>query len=136
MIDTLELQVEPRVVITRDPTDEFMLEVDEAIFREATHRDSSDMSFVEQEVSSAEEKKYLTATEFNYTMDLFNKKINSLYKLCRTIGEQQQEINRSLTKLVALDELNDEFWNVRLIIILFEFLIFIDIFFYSVRIGM
>ena len=39
-------------------------------------------------------------------------KINSLYKLCRFISDQQEKIANSLKKLVALDELSENFWNV------------------------
>lgn len=55
---------------------------------------------------------YLTAEEFMYSMDLIDKKINSLYKLCRFIGEQQRENSKLLRKLVAVDELSPDFWNV------------------------
>lgn len=55
---------------------------------------------------------YLTIKDFNYTMGLMDDKINSLYKLCRFIGDQQEMISKSLKKLVALDELSDNFWNV------------------------
>ena len=33
-------------------------------------------------------KAYLTKEEFDYTMKLFDIKINSIYKLCRYIGEK------------------------------------------------
>ena len=55
---------------------------------------------------------YLTAKDFNYTMTLLDNKINVLYKLCRHIGDEQQENSKMLNKLVAVDELSDGFWNV------------------------
>jgi len=47
---------------------------------------------------------------------VLDEKINSLYKLCRFIGDQQQNMAKSLQKLVALDELSDQFWNVSYLI--------------------
>ncbi|RGB24738.1 hypothetical protein C1646_803692 [Rhizophagus diaphanus] len=58
------------------------------------------------------EKSYVTFEEFNYTMNLLNLKVSTLYKLCRYISNQQQENSKSLEKLVALDELSDYFWNI------------------------
>jgi hypothetical protein len=55
---------------------------------------------------------YLKTKDFNYTMQLMDEKINSLYKLCRYISDQQEKTATSLKKLVALDELSDNFWNV------------------------
>jgi hypothetical protein len=55
---------------------------------------------------------YVSAKDFNYSMSLIDEKINALYKLCRFIGDQQQENVKMLKKLVALDELTDNFWNV------------------------
>ena len=55
---------------------------------------------------------YLTTKDFNYTMTLIDNKINALYKLCRHIGDEQQENSRLISKLVAIDELSDGFWNV------------------------
>jgi hypothetical protein len=49
-------------------------------------------------------------------MELFNEKITSVYKLCKFIADSQQEENKSLKKLVALDELSDTFWNVSYLI--------------------
>lgn len=57
-------------------------------------------------------KTYLTKDEFDYTMKLFDTKINSIYKLCRYIGDRQNESSKDLKRLVALDELSEEFWNV------------------------
>ena len=59
---------------------------------------------------------YLMTKDFNYTMTVLDEKINSLYKLCRFIGDQQQNMAKSLQKLVALDELSDQFWNVSYLI--------------------
>ena len=55
---------------------------------------------------------YITTEEFNYTMGLLDAKINSVYRLCRYISDQQQQNTKSLIKLVAIDELSDDFWNV------------------------
>jgi hypothetical protein len=55
---------------------------------------------------------YLTKKDFNYTMGLVNEKINSIYKLCKFIADIQQEEKNSLKKLVAMDELSDNFWGV------------------------
>jgi len=57
-------------------------------------------------------KAYLTKEEFDYTMKLFDTKINSIYKLCRYISEKQNESSKDLKRLVALDELSEDFWNV------------------------
>ena len=55
---------------------------------------------------------YLTTKDFNYTMMLIDNKINALYKLYRHIGDEQQENLRLISRLVAIDELSDGFWNV------------------------
>jgi hypothetical protein len=55
---------------------------------------------------------YLTKEEFNYTMNLLDTKISSLYTLCRYISDKQQEDSKALKKLVALDDLSNDFWNV------------------------
>jgi len=55
---------------------------------------------------------YLITKDFNYTMTLLDNKINALYKLCRHIGDEQQENSRLINRLVAVDELSDGFWNV------------------------
>lgn len=57
-------------------------------------------------------KAYLTKEEFDYTMNLFNTKITALYQLVRHVSNQQQEDTKSLKRLVALDELSDDFWTV------------------------
>ena len=53
---------------------------------------------------------YLTTKDFNYTMTLIDNKINALYKLCRHIGDEQQENSRLISKLVIIDELSVGFW--------------------------
>jgi hypothetical protein len=58
---------------------------------------------------SEDDRHYVTNKDFNYTMHLMDNKINSLYKLCRYISDQQQQSTKSLTKLVALDELSNSF---------------------------
>src|SRR5271154_3788230 len=55
---------------------------------------------------------YITTNEFNYSKNLLNKKITSLYKLCRFISDQQQKNTQLLQKLVVTDELTNNFWNV------------------------
>ena len=50
---------------------------------------------------------YLMTKDFNYAMTVLDDKINSLYKLCRYIGDQQQNMSNSLQKLMALDELSE-----------------------------
>jgi hypothetical protein len=55
---------------------------------------------------------FLKTKDFNYTMQLMDDKINSLYKLCRFISDQQEKTANSLKKLVALNELSENFWNV------------------------
>src|SRR5436190_6655 len=59
---------------------------------------------------------YLMTKDFNYAMTVLDDKINSLYRLCRYIGDQQQNIANSLQKLVVLDELSEQFWNVSYLI--------------------
>ena len=59
---------------------------------------------------------YLITKDFNYAMTVLDDKINSLYRLCRYIGDQQQNMADSLRKLVALDELSEQFWNVSYLI--------------------
>src|SRR2546421_28957 len=51
---------------------------------------------------------YITTEEFNYTMGLLDAKINSVYRLCRYISDQQQQNTKSLKKLIAIDELSDD----------------------------
>ena len=75
---------------------------------------------VDEPGDSSEDKKYLTAKEFYYTMDLVDKKINSLYKFSKHVAEQQKQNSQLLKKLVAL-ELSDEFWNVRYLAFYFDF---------------
>jgi hypothetical protein len=53
-------------------------------------------------------------------MSLIDNKINVLYRLCRSIGDKQHEDSATLKKLVAIDDLSDNFWNVSFI---FNFLI-------------
>ena len=55
---------------------------------------------------------YITKEEFDYTMNLFDMKITSIYKLCKYIGDKQNENSKALKRLVALDELSEEFWSV------------------------
>jgi hypothetical protein len=53
-----------------------------------------------------------TFGEFKYTIKIVNKKIDTLYQLCRIVSDQQQESLKCLKKLAAFDELSDEFWKV------------------------
>ena len=54
----------------------------------------------------------LTFGDFSYTMDILNKKFESMYEFCRFFGEQQKEIGKNLQKLVYMDTLSDGFWKV------------------------
>lgn len=62
------------------------------------------------EISSDERS--LTYAEFTYSINLINNKINSIYQLCRFISDQQQQLSKDVKKLVAADELSDDFWKV------------------------
>lgn len=68
---------------------------------------------------------YLTSKEFDYTMKIMDDKINALYKLCRYIGDQQEQTVKSLKQLVKHDELSDQFWNVGYLIYLLSIFILI-----------
>jgi len=63
-------------------------------------------------VNKSVTKTYLTKEEFDYTMNLVDTKITSVYKLCRYIGDKQNENSKALKRLVAFDELSEGFWNV------------------------
>ena len=54
----------------------------------------------------------LTVSDFNYSMSLVDNKINVLYQLCRYISDKLETNSEILKKLVAADELSDNFWNV------------------------
>jgi hypothetical protein len=56
--------------------------------------------------------KPLTFAEFEYTIKIVNSKIDTVYRLCRIVADQQQESLKSLKKLVAFDRLSDGFWKV------------------------
>ena len=45
-------------------------------------------------------------------MKLFDVKISAIYKLIRYISDKQNEDSKDLKRLVALDELSEDFWNV------------------------
>jgi hypothetical protein len=68
--------------------------------------------------SHVNEDDRLTTKKFIYTMNLLDSKINSLYKLCRHISDQQQKNTLSIQKLSAVDELSKDFWNVNSLIYL------------------
>ncbi|CAG8503683.1 12680_t:CDS:2 [Gigaspora margarita] len=38
----------------------------------------------------------LIADDFNYTISIVNSKLNTLYKLCRFLGDQQQQVSKDL----------------------------------------
>ena len=59
-----------------------------------------------------EELQPLTRKEFRYTMKLIDDKINSLYRLSKFMGTEQQQQAKSIKKLIAADELSEDFWNV------------------------
>jgi hypothetical protein len=67
--------------------------------------------------------RYLTIEQFNYTMDLLDGKINSMYKLLRHVSNQQQKDSLTIQKLAVVDELSDEFWNVSYFNILCNFIL-------------
>lgn len=58
------------------------------------------------------DERYLTIKQFNYSMNLLDDKINSIYKLLRHVSDQQQKDSQTVQKLAVVDELSDEFWNV------------------------
>ena len=70
----------------------------------------SDLLVLKETVFSSKEP--LTKKEFTYVISLLGDKINTLYKLCRYISDQQQKNTSSLQKLVVTDEFSDDFWNV------------------------
>jgi hypothetical protein len=74
------------------------------------NRDNERMSLARPH--NIEKEHYLTIDEFNYTMKILDEKINSLYKLCRHMSEQQQKDTQIIQRLAMADELSDEFWNV------------------------
>ena len=110
-----------QVGFSEESTGPFNLVVDEDIMKNIV-RTSSNLSnmMVDEPGDSSEDKKYLTAKEFYYTMDLVDKKINSLYKLSKHVAEQQKQ-NSQLKKFVALAELSNKFWNIRYLAFYFDF---------------
>jgi hypothetical protein len=92
-----------------DSSGPFHLVVDESII--------SSSSKPLQSSSKVDDQSYLTSKEFNYTMRIMDEKMNALYKLCKYIGEQQEQTTKSLKKLVARDELSDQFWSVGSLIV-------------------
>lgn len=67
---------------------------------------------IDDEYSNFEGERYLTIEKFNYTMKVLDEKLTSLYRLCRHISNQQQLDSHTIQRLVVVDELSDEFWNV------------------------
>lgn len=63
-------------------------------------------------VNKSVAKTYLTKEEFDYSMNLLDTKITSIYKLCRYIGDKQNDHSKALKRLVVLDEISEEFWSV------------------------
>ena len=64
------------------------------------------------DLQSENNERPVTYAEFNYTMNIFNNKMNTVYELCRFIGDQQREQTKNIKKLITVDELSDEFWKV------------------------
>jgi hypothetical protein len=62
--------------------------------------------------TSGSSGRLLTAAEFEFALTQVDSKINSVYKMCQHIGDEQQEILKGIRKLVAIDELSDGFWKV------------------------
>jgi Mg2+ and Co2+ transporter CorA len=58
------------------------------------------------------EEQPVSFRDFAYTMKVISEKIDSTYRLCRLIEDEQKELSRAVKKLVALDELSDGFWKV------------------------
>ena len=54
-------------------------------------------------------KEFLLKKEFTYVMSLLDEKISVLYRLCRFISNKQQKNIILIQKLVAIDELYDNF---------------------------
>ena len=73
--------------------------------------DYDDENYYKRDGKSHDER-YLTIEQFNYTMNLLDGKINSIYKLLRHVSNQQQKDSQTVQKLAVVDELSDEFWNV------------------------
>ena len=97
-----------------------------------THKKSTDSMMIDINVNSSPSLlpvdltpvQDLTIKEFNYTMKMMDDKISSIYRLCRYIGDQQREMATALKKLVALDELSENFWNVSYLYTVKSFFIF------------
>jgi hypothetical protein len=82
---------------------------------DAEHDDNDDGYFDNLQsplLKSLKSKEFLSKKEFDYAITLLDDKINAIYKLCRFISDQQQKNTMSIQKLVAVDELSDDFWNV------------------------
>jgi nitric oxide reductase activation protein len=102
-------------------SESMVIDVDDDISSSPTGEESSQGSrFIldePDETSPTQEiGKALTTTEFNYSIKVLDRKINSLYKLCRFTADQQQEMAKSIKKLVALDDLSEDFLNVSYLI--------------------
>lgn len=63
-------------------------------------------------IEASDSERSLTYEEFNYTVNLLNNKIDNIYRLCRFLGDQTQEQTKLMKKLVAADELSEQFWKV------------------------
>ncbi|GET54798.1 hypothetical protein GLOIN_2v1870636 [Rhizophagus irregularis DAOM 181602=DAOM 197198] len=48
-------------------------------------------------------------------MKLLDEKITLIYRLCRRISEQQRLDSQTIQRLVVVDELSDEFWNISIL---------------------
>jgi hypothetical protein len=87
------------------------MQIDNEDFDDYDSRDNCD-DLKSLPKSHDSKESYITTNEFNYSMNLLNEKITSLYKLCRFISDQQQKNTQLLQKLVIADELTNDFWNV------------------------
>jgi hypothetical protein len=115
-----------------DNSERFHLKIDEDIISSLNPLPKSQPSTISKDdhqssTTSKVDEPYLTSKEFNYTMKIMDEKINALYKLCRYIGEQQEQNMKSLKKLIAFDELSDQFWSVGYLIVDISILILIVI---------
>ena len=51
----------------------------------------------------------LTLCKFVYSVGIINKKFDAIFQLCHAITDEQKELSKTIKKLVALDELLNEF---------------------------
>jgi len=108
---SMTLAAAPLAELDRKKSTKSMVIDDEIAYSPAADDDHFKLiiPFDNNNVSTSEIRAYLKTKDFYYTMQLMDDKINSLYKLCRYISDQQEKTATSLKKLVALDELSENF---------------------------